>query len=207
MNELQPDPPFVRNTDMIVYDEIFEAAPELLGMDEEILDEVLNERSFEMFVRLLTRQAIAKRTGSIHPTASRNGQIKVINLTPHEITLYDRRGSCVIGTIPKSDQVARVNTRAYVEFPVSLELEDGSVVEDVLLFYREDDTLLDLPDVEPGTYYVVSKIVQSAHPERPDLITVNSGNDRYGSIKDENGKTIGTKSLQPPTLDIFREIL
>ena len=179
--------------------------------EEEILNEVLESASLEAMTRLLTRRAVARRKKKGDPSDhhDHNGDctIKVVNLTPHPITLYSRDGVDIIGEIPMSNFVARVDTSATISYPVTLELEDGSKIDNIPLLYQERDVTTELPAPEEGVYYIVSALVMDTFPGREDLIMVNTTNDRLGSIKDGRGRVIGTRSLRPSTSGVFRMMM
>lgn len=180
--------------------------------EEDILNEVLESTSMEAMTRLLTRRAVARRKKEASDPVDHHDQngdctIKVVNLTPHPITLYSRDGVDIIGEIPMSDFVARVDTSATISYPVTLELEDGSTIDNIPLLYQERDVMTELPAPEEGVYYIVSALVMDTFPGREDLIMVNTTNDRLGSIKDERGRVIGTRSLRPSTSGVFRMMM
>ena len=194
----------------LVNDELLRLSVGTGGQD--ILDEVLSSPSFEAMTRLLTRRAVTRRKrreADVTDHHKQNGDcsIKVVNLTPHPITLYSRDGTDVIGEIPMSDFVARVDTSATISYPVTLELEDGSKIDNIPLLYQERDVTTELPAPEEGVYYIVSALVMDTFPGREDLIMVNTTNDRLGSIKDGRGRVIGTRSLRPSTSGVFRMMM
>lgn len=178
----------------------------------EVAEEVAESYSFQAMVRVLTRRIVSKNRQERvqegdHHDYNADGSIKVVNLTPHPITLYSRDGERVVGEIPMSDFVARVDTSASIDFPVTLQLEDGTNIQNVPLLYQERDVMAELPEPKEGVYYIVSAMVMDTFPNREDLIMVNTTNDRLGSIKDGRGKIKGTRSLRPSTSGVFRMLM
>lgn len=206
MNELN-----LKRIESLVSDELLRMSVGTDLNEEEVLEEVLSSTSLEAMTRLLTRRVVS-RLSRRHDTPDHHVQngdcvIKVVNLTPHPITIYNRDGTEVVGEIPMSDFVARVDTSATISYPVTLELTDGSTLDNIPLLYQERDVLTELPEPEEGVYYIVSAMVMDTFPDREDLIMVNTTNDRLGSIKDERGRVIGTRSLRPSTSGVFRMMM
>lgn len=187
------------------------AAEDALSIDAlDVAHEVATSHSLEIMAQAMARRIISQRCqGRDGHTwhAGNDGTIKVVNLTPHTVTLYSRDGTTVIGEIPMSGLVARVNTNVSVDFPVTVELEDGGVIENVPLLYQERDVTSGLPAPREGVYYIVSALVLDTFPDREDLITMNTSNDRLGAIKDERGYTVGTRSLRPASSGVFRAFM
>lgn len=195
----------------LVEAELARVAPEHAGCIDalDVAHEVATSHSLEIMAQAMARRLIAQRRGADGHAwhAGNDGTVKVVNLTPHTVTLYSRDGTTVVGEIPMSGLVARVNTNVSIDFPVTLELEGGGLIEDVPLLYQERDVTSGLPAPREGIYYIVSSLVLDTFPDREDLITMNTSNDRLGAIKDERGYTIGTRSLRPASTGIFRDFL
>ena len=83
-----------------------------------------------------------------------------INLTPHDINIVDNMTSRVVRTIPVSGIVARVCQQ---------ETAAGDI-DGIPLVILKAGTVQDLPKPKVGTYYIVSRAVQEACPDRHDLI-------------------------------------
>lgn len=83
-----------------------------------------------------------------------------INLTPHDINVVDNMTGRVVRTIPVSGIVARVCQQ---------ETAAGDI-DGIPLVILKAGTVQDLPKPKAGTYYIVSRAVQEALPERHDLI-------------------------------------
>ena len=83
-----------------------------------------------------------------------------INLTPHDINIVDNMTGRVVRTIPVSGIVARVYQQ---------ETAAGDV-DGIPLVILRAGTVQDLPKPKAGTYYIVSRAVQEACPDRHDLL-------------------------------------
>ena len=83
-----------------------------------------------------------------------------INLTSHDINIVDNMTGRVVRTIPVSGIVARVYQQ---------ETAAGNV-DGIPLVILKAGTVQDLPKPKAGVYYIVSRAVQEALPERHDLI-------------------------------------
>lgn len=103
--------------------------------------------------------------------------MKVKNKTPHEVKIVDEYGD-VIKIFPRSTNLIRLESETkrvgeLNSIPLSkTEMKGG-----------------DMPPEEHGVYYIVSRAVQEAYPERRDLLIPNE------TVRDDNGKIVGCKSL------------
>lgn len=102
---------------------------------------------------------------------------RVVNCTPHAITVAGV-------TIPPSGVIPRV--QEWVEQIAILASEGGTEIP--LTRTRLGD-LVGLPDPEPGTWYVVSRMTAEAAPEREDLLIPGK------QIRDDQGRICGAESL------------
>lgn len=100
-----------------------------------------------------------------------------INLTPHEINVYD--GDILAVTIPPSGQVARVSERA----------TKAGEVDGVTLYTTQRGDVAALPEPAANTLYIVSAQVRLALPERADLVSPGQ------LVRDANGQPIGCVGL------------
>lgn len=107
---------------------------------------------------------------------------KVVNLTPHEITIMDNEGR-VIKRFP-SDGIARLSTRTVHCKPFVM--DDRVIIPSSKTVFGEVENL---PDPEEGTIYIVSNLIAQANPDRRDLVIPNE------SVRDEKGRIIGCRSL------------
>ena len=102
----------------------------------------------------------------------------LINCTPHAVTIVNNENKIVLflekGTIvPRLTQTSKV-VGEILGIPIT-----STVFGDTI----------DLPDPVDGTYYVVSRLVLSANPDRKDLLVPND------VVRDEKGNIIGCRSL------------
>lgn len=106
---------------------------------------------------------------------------KLINLTPHEITILDTEGK-IIRVIPPTSPAARVTSREEKRLPI-----DGVPFVETIFGKVEN-----LPDEEPGVFLIVSQIVIAACPGRNDLIRPDTG---PTCLRDAAGKIVGVRQL------------
>lgn len=113
--------------------------------------------------------------------------MKIVNLTPHALNL-------VVGdrtvTIPPSGTVARVNVTRTVVDTVSVDGVEIPINETV---YGEvvglpDPAVLNIPELQPDTVYIVSALVAQA-AKRPDVLIPDD------LVRDEAGRVIGARAL------------
>jgi hypothetical protein len=106
--------------------------------------------------------------------------MKVINLTPHAITVVLADGKTK--TFPSSGKVVRVNV-TYDETA----LGDVIGVPTTMATFGKVE---DLPPEEPDTYYIVSTMVaQALEGTRLDLLAPGE------LVRDKEGQPVGCKSL------------
>jgi hypothetical protein len=114
--------------------------------------------------------------------------VEFINLTPHEMVIYDEEGKNVILRIPPSGKIARVATDSRIIGKV-----DNIPVRKTV--YGE---IIGLPDPRPNTIYLVSTVLLMALKEkgihRPDVLSPDTTSD--SAVRDEQGRIIGVKYLQ-----------
>ena len=107
-----------------------------------------------------------------------SGQTTIVNLTPHEITVYDAAGESVLQVIPSSGMARAAQTREPLDringIPVS-KTGYGAVEG--------------LPDQRDGVVYIVSVLTAQAAPNRKDLYIVDE------LVRDDTGRILGCKAL------------
>lgn len=111
-------------------------------------------------------------------SATVNSDAKVVNLTPHEITLVYPETNVVIERIP-SEGVARVTSASKIIGEI------GNIPITIKTFGEVEG----LPEASDDTYYIVSSIVAQACPERKDLLIPDA------TVRDEKGAVIGCAAL------------
>jgi len=111
--------------------------------------------------------------------------VRLVNLTPHEIVVYDANNNVVL-RVPPSGTVARVKTYEKVI---------GSV-NGVPLVKTEYGQVEGLPDPQPGTVYIVSLLVlQALAGKRSDLVAPNTAPTPLGAVRDAEGRIVGVRSF------------
>ena len=106
----------------------------------------------------------------------------IINLTPHDVNVVGNDNSVAI-TIPASGNVARCCQTIDIIDSITLDSVD------ILISSSSYGEVVDLPAPKPGYYYIVSRLVMSACPDRQDLLVPND------LVRDEAGRVIGCRSL------------
>lgn len=121
------------------------------------------------------------------------GEVKVVNLTPHEIVVFSQDG-VELARYPASGTVARVTTSEKVVGELG----------NVPLVKTEYGEVVGLPEEpEPETYYVVSILVAQAIQSNPELyskfkgriLVPNTSPTPLGVVRDEQGRIRGVKSF------------
>jgi len=112
--------------------------------------------------------------------------MKVINLTPHAINMVDKETKEILITFPKSQNPARLPTSTVVIS--NLEIEGVAIpITDTAFNYN---IATNLPsNQESNKFYIVSRLILSAFPERSDLLVPNE------LVRDDSGNIIGCASL------------
>ena len=107
---------------------------------------------------------------------------KIINLTPHSINVIGDDNSVAI-TIEASGNVARCSQ--------TIDIVDTINVNNIAIPVSSSSygEVVDLPAPQDNTYYIVSRLVMSACPNRQDLLVPND------LVRDEAGRVIGCRSL------------
>ena len=107
---------------------------------------------------------------------------KIINLTPHSVNVIGDDNSVAI-TIEASGNVARCSQ--------TIDIVDTINVNNIAIPVSSSSygEVVDLPASQDGVYYIVSRLVMSACPNRQDLLVPND------LVRDEAGRVIGCRSL------------
>nr|DAL55746.1 MAG TPA_asm: hypothetical protein [Caudoviricetes sp.] len=105
-------------------------------------------------------------------------KFKLVNLTPHTINVYD--GDIHIVDIPVSGlPVARCRQRQ----------KHVGIINGIQITCQTFGDVENLPEWEPDTYFVVSRLVAEALPERDDLLVPGP------LVRDEKGQPCGCQGL------------
>ena len=103
--------------------------------------------------------------------------LNIINCTPHEVVIYET-SDCYMrdGSLYLRDDEEEF-PQPFLTYPASKEparvtfVQRADGMADGILIYRWfPDEIVNLPEPKPDTYYIVSKMVAQACPERTDLI-------------------------------------
>jgi len=115
-------------------------------------------------------------------------KIEIVNLTPHEITIYMSNGQVL--RIPPSGVIARVSVSAKII----------GEVNNIPIRAIEYGEVQNLPEPKPGVVYIVSIIVLMALKSkgivRNDVFAPDTSPD--SAVRDEKGNVVGVKYLQAP---------
>ena len=102
----------------------------------------------------------------------------LVNLTPHEINIYDENGKNLLAKLP-SEGVARCSVQSrIVGWDLTIPLFSSTIGE-----------VTGLPEHDPEKIYIVSLLVRQALPNRRDIASPGE------LVRDENGNPIGCKGL------------
>ncbi len=112
---------------------------------------------------------------------------RVINLTPHDLNIFDESGQQVLTTIPASGQVARVSTKQTVTGHITV---DGISIPVVKTEFGDVQGLL---EPQENTVYIVSSLVAQA-VDRPDVLAPDTG--PQSAVRDEGGRIVGVRRFQ-----------
>lgn len=107
---------------------------------------------------------------------------KIINCTPHPITMCDAEGK-IFHTFPKGEIVPRLSVKTV---PAEELIDHGINIPTTLTQFGEVENL---PDFKAGIFLIVSQLVKSACPNRNDLLVPAE------VVRDKDGNIIGCKSL------------
>lgn len=107
-----------------------------------------------------------------------NFGMSFINLTPHEVNLLNEENKVIL-TLPKCENPPRLKEETVVVgevngFPIT------KTVFGVVSY---------MPKAVKGVYYIVSRLVLLAYPNRKDLLAPNQ------IVRDGNRKELGCKSF------------
>ena len=105
--------------------------------------------------------------------------VKVVNLTPHQVTVFDDHDEVVV-TYPPSGEVARLES----VFEEHGALNDGSPFGSLIY-----GALAGLPEPDGTRLFIVSLPVKLAALDREDVLAVAC------EVRDAQGRVVGCKAL------------
>jgi hypothetical protein len=100
--------------------------------------------------------------------------MKLINLTPHTITIFGH------DPVPPSGYIARVNTQ----------MAQVADVNGVPVVVTKNLGISNLPDPQPDTMYIVAGLVRMFVPERKDICSPAK------LLRNEHGVVVGCSALE-----------
>ena len=106
----------------------------------------------------------------------KNGKVKIVNLTPHEVRLVDEEGNTI--AVFSSEGVVRLSEHR----------EKIAEINNIPI-YKKRFGSTELPPQKEGVYYIVSLPVAQAFPHRNDFIIPDQ------LVRDEKGRVIGARSF------------
>ena len=104
--------------------------------------------------------------------------ITIINLTPHPVNLLDVDANIVITFY--SEGLARCSQNDVII---------GKLNKDIILTKTSYGEVIGLPEQSSRTFYIVSRLVRNALPNRTDLLVPNQ------LIRDSEGQIVGCRSF------------
>jgi len=114
--------------------------------------------------------------------------VTLVNLTPHDIVIYDEDGETVKLVIKPSGKVARVTVKR----------KKVGKINGVPVYRNEFSEVEGLPFPKRGVVYIVSILVQQALKlrgiKRKDIVSPDTSPE--GVVRDKNGRILGTKGFQ-----------
>jgi len=121
-------------------------------------------------------------------------RVRIINLTPHELNIYDSEGKIILSIPPKEDTpIPRVSIKS--EVVGTIEVVEGVRIPVRRVVYGDVENI---PPEREGTIYIVSTLVTLAlrekGVERRDLLSPDTNMDSV--IRDSSGRVLGVKYLQ-----------
>lgn len=103
----------------------------------------------------------------------------IVNLTPHDVAIY-KASVCILKEgmfYLREEEDTRECPEPLRVYPAAKEPArmyfvqgDPGMADGILVYRWTPHGITGLPDAKPGTYYIVSKMLAQAFPEREDLI-------------------------------------
>ena len=111
---------------------------------------------------------------------------KIVNLTPHDLVVYDEMGEEEITRLPRAGEMARVETQAKEVGEFSINGHSVPLVE------TSFGDVVNLPEEKDGTIYVVSiLVVQAVRDLRDDVVAPDTG--PASVVRDDGGNILGVR--------------
>lgn len=110
------------------------------------------------------------------------GDVRLVNLTPHSITVVGDSGETIL-TIPPAGVVARCSVKK--ERVATIGINNFNIPVSWVTFGE----VVDLPEPQDGTIYIVSRAVAEARRDRDDLLVPDD------LVRDEEGRIVGCRGF------------
>jgi len=131
----------------------------------------------------------------------------IINLTSHEVTLFDPEGKKILARIPPSGKEARVKVKqeivSYIPLPSpdmacygpGEDATEATFRDRIPVVRSHFGEVYGLPEPQEGVVYIVSyPVLQAMAGKRNDLVAPDTTPN--GVVKDPEGWVIGVKRFQ-----------
>jgi len=105
-------------------------------------------------------------------------QATLINLTPHQVDIRDMAGYTI--SIPASGNLARCT---------QTETQKTTIGGLIRVTEQSFGEVIGLPEPQPDTWFIVSRLVKSAVPHRTDVVCPGP------AIRDTDGKIVGCQGV------------
>lgn len=116
--------------------------------------------------------------------ASADGDVTIVNLTPHQVNLVDKDGK-VAKEYPVSGPAARVNVTNTVI----------NTIDGFPLVAQEYGDIVGLPQPKESTYYLVSMVVREAAKKQGRTDVISPDTAPASVVRDAGGNIIGVKQF------------
>ena len=101
----------------------------------------------------------------------------IINCTPHDVSIYNTTDCCMYnGSLylregdEEHPEPLRVYPAAKEPARVTFVQKPAGMADGIPVYWWAPNEIVNLPEPKPDTYYIVSKMLAQACPERKDLI-------------------------------------
>lgn len=109
-------------------------------------------------------------------------QTEIINLTPHNIVVYNETGETILEVFPPSGEIARAS-----EYNDTIEMK----VNGIPVVKKSYGNPVNLPVAQKGVHFIVSGPVLEGAQERTDLLCPDTGPDSV--VRDREGNILGVR--------------
>ena len=114
----------------------------------------------------------------------------IINCTPHDVCIY--RGSDCCYMDGKLYLLEDMDLQPFITYPaakeptrVTFKQKIDGIVDGILIYWSSPDEFVNFPEPKPNTFYIVSKMLAQACPEREDFILPGT------LVRNKSGDVVG----------------